>query len=87
MKYKKTGATCSVMAIIAIVMSMNSGLRTNQEGLEIIGNALKLVLMLLGKWFEFDAEKKAKAKEILKEVPNAKDPSSITAMFDAINRL
>ena len=39
MKYKKTSATCSVMAIIAIVMSMNSGLRTNQEGLEIIGNA------------------------------------------------
>lgn len=39
MKYKKTGATCSVMVIIAIVMSMNSGLRTNQEGLEIIGNA------------------------------------------------
>jgi hypothetical protein len=55
--------------------------------LEIIGNALKLIMMLLGKWFEFSAEKKAKAKEILKEVPNAKDPSSITAMFDRINRL
>lgn len=39
MKYKKTAKTCSVMAIIAIVMSMNSGLRTNQKGLEIIGNA------------------------------------------------
>ena len=39
MKYKKTAKTCSVIAIIAIVMSMNSGLRTNKEGLEIIGNA------------------------------------------------
>jgi len=55
--------------------------------LEIIGNALKLIMMLLGKWFEYTDEQKAKAKEILKEVPNAKDPSSITAMFDRINRL
>jgi hypothetical protein len=55
--------------------------------LEIIGNALKLIMLLLGKWFEFTAEKKAKAKEILKGVSNAKDPSTITAMFDAINRL
>ena len=39
MKYKKTGATCGVMAIIAIVINMNSGIRTNKEGLEIIGNA------------------------------------------------
>jgi hypothetical protein len=55
--------------------------------LEIIGNVLKLAMLLLGKWFEFDAEKKAKAKEILKEVPNAKDASSITRMFDVINRM
>ena len=55
--------------------------------LEIIGNALKLIMLLLGKWFEFSAEKKQKAKDILKEVPNAKDPGSITRAFDAINRL
>ena len=39
MKYKKTGATCSVIAIIAIVMSIDSGIRTNEEGLKLIGNA------------------------------------------------
>lgn len=37
---KKTGgAICAVSAIIAIVLSMDSGLRINREGLELIGNA------------------------------------------------
>jgi preprotein translocase subunit YajC len=53
----------------------------------LIGQVLSLVLLLLGKWFEFTSEQKKKAKEIMKEVKNAKDPSTITAMFDAINRL
>lgn len=55
--------------------------------LEIIGAALKILQMLLGKWFELSSEKKAKAKEILSEVPQAKTPSDITRAFNRINRL
>ena len=36
---KATGSICAVSAIIAIVLSMDTGLRINQEGLELIGNA------------------------------------------------
>ena len=36
---KITGGVCAVSAIIAIVLSMDSGLRINREGLELIGNA------------------------------------------------
>ena len=36
---KITGSVCAVSAIIAIVLSMDSGLRINKEGLELIGNA------------------------------------------------
>ena len=36
---KITGGVCAVSAIIAIVLSMDTGLRINQEGLELIGNA------------------------------------------------
>ena len=40
MTIKKTGgAIYAVSAVIAIVLSMNSGLRINREGLELIGNA------------------------------------------------
>ena len=40
MTIKKTGgAICAVSAVIAIVLSMDSGLRINREGLELIGNA------------------------------------------------
>ena len=55
--------------------------------LTLIGSAIQLVVLILGKWFEFDKEQKSKAKEILKEVPSAKDARSIVAMFDRINRL
>lgn len=55
--------------------------------LEIIGAVLKILQMLLGKWFEFTDEQKAKTKEILKEVTSAKTPESITVIFDRINRL
>jgi len=55
--------------------------------LEIIGAVLKILQMLLGRWFEFTDEQKAKTKELLKEVPSAKTPESITAVFDRINRL
>jgi len=54
--------------------------------LEIIGAVLKLAQMLLGKWFEFNDEKKAETKEILKEIPDAKTPSDITKLFDRIHR-
>ena len=53
----------------------------------VIGAGLQLILLLVSKWFTMNDEKKAKAKELLKEVPNAKDPSSITRTLDAINRL
>ena len=33
------GATCAVSSIIAIMMASDTGLRTNQRGLELIGNA------------------------------------------------
>ena len=36
---KVTGSVCAVSAIIAIVLSMDTGLRINQSGLELIGNA------------------------------------------------
>lgn len=40
MTIKKTGgAICAVSIVIGIVLSMNSGLRINREGLELIGNA------------------------------------------------
>ena len=55
--------------------------------LEIIGAVLKILQLLLGKWFEFTDEKKAEVKEVLKEVPNAKDASSIIRVFDRINRM
>lgn len=55
--------------------------------LEIIGAVLKILQMLLGRWFEFTDEKKAEAKEILKEVPSAKDVASINHIFDRINRI
>jgi hypothetical protein len=55
--------------------------------LEIIGAALKILQLLLGKWFEFNDEQKKKAKEILTEVPNAKTAHDITYIFDSINRM
>lgn len=33
------GATCAASSIIAILMASDTGLRTNQRGLELIGNA------------------------------------------------
>ena len=36
---KTGGAICAVSVIVAIVLSMDSGLRINREGLELIGNA------------------------------------------------
>jgi len=47
---------------------------------------LQILLMVSKWWFGLDDAKKAKAKELLKEADNAKDPSAITRVFDAINR-
>lgn len=55
--------------------------------LEIIGAVLKILQMLLGRWFEFTDEKKQRTKEILSEVPKASSASDITKLFDDINRL
>ena len=55
--------------------------------LEIIGAVLKILQLLLGKWFEFNDEKKAEVKEVLKEAKNAKDASSIISVFNHINRM
>ena len=54
--------------------------------LEIIGAVLKMLQMLLGKWFEYTDQQKAEVKEILKEVPSAKTPADINKLFDRINR-
>ena len=55
--------------------------------LEIIGAVLKILQMLLGKWFQFTDEKKADTKEILKDVHLAETPKDITRLFDRIHRL
>jgi uncharacterized membrane protein SirB2 len=52
-----------------------------------IAAGLQIALMVLKWWFGLDDAKKEKAKELLKEVPNAKDTVSITRLLDAINRL
>lgn len=54
---------------------------------EIIGAVLKILQMLLGKWFEFTDEKKIETKQILKEIPDAKTPAEITHILDRIHRL
>lgn len=38
-KKKAAGAVCAVSVIIGLVLGMDSGIRTNQAGLELIGNA------------------------------------------------
>lgn len=55
--------------------------------LEIIGAVLRILQMLLGKWFEYTDDQKQKAKEILKDVETAKSPEHLTVLFDRINRL
>jgi len=55
--------------------------------LEIIGAVLKILQMLLGQWFDFTDSQKQQVKEILKEVPDAKDVASVTRLFDRINRI
>lgn len=53
----------------------------------LIGAVIQIALILLKVWADSDKEKKAKISEILKEVPSAKTPESVTRIFDRINRL
>ena len=55
--------------------------------LAAIGTLLQIIFLLLQKWFQWTDEQKQKANDILKEVPGAKDASTITSLFDRINRL
>ena len=58
--------------------------------LTIIGGIIKLILLRIAHVQADDADKKEKLKEASKEVENGikeRDPSRITAGFDAINRV
>lgn len=55
--------------------------------LAIIGLGLQITFLLIQKWFSWSDEQKQKAKEILNEVKDAKDASSVTLIFDRIHRL
>jgi hypothetical protein len=48
---------------------------------------LQLALLLFTKWFQFKDERKEEVRQLIKELPNAKDVESITRTLDAINRL
>lgn len=55
--------------------------------LAVIGTVLQLAFLILTRWFGWNDERKAKAKEILKETSNAKTASDWTTIFDNLNRL
>ena len=55
--------------------------------LAAIGTLLQIIMMVLQQWFKMSDEKKAKVQLLMKGVPDAKTPSDITAMFDAISRM
>lgn len=53
-----------------------------------IGAFLQILLLVAKWWFGLDDQKKEKAKELLKEVPDAtKTRSSVTRMFTSIDLL
>jgi hypothetical protein len=58
--------------------------------LSAISAALQLILLIVSKWFEKDAEKKKKKEELGKELKDAiksKDTSRINATIGRINRM
>jgi len=55
--------------------------------LAAIGTLLQIILLVLQQWSKWTDEQKQKAKDLLKEVPNAKDPVSITHLLDRINNM
>jgi hypothetical protein len=48
---------------------------------------IQLILLLLTKWFQFKDERKEEVRTLIKELPNAKNPETITMLMDRINRL
>jgi len=53
-----------------------------------IAGFIQLLLIVAKWWFGLDDAKKAKAKELMKEVPSATDTTgSIGRMFSDINRM
>jgi len=58
--------------------------------LAIIGNTFKLLMLILGKWAERDAEKKKLKGEAANEVKAGlkdRDPNRINAGFDKLRRV
>jgi hypothetical protein len=58
--------------------------------LSLISGIIQLIFLILSKWGEKDAEKKAKKTELQKELTNAiktQDTSALTATIGRINRL
>ncbi len=56
--------------------------------LQTIGAVLQLILLILSKWGELDAERRKKKAAIQKELEDAlkaKDTSAINAAIDSIN--
>lgn len=53
----------------------------------VLGAVFQISLLLLTQWFKYTDEKREKAKEILKDVKNAKDASAITSIFDRLAAL
>lgn len=57
---------------------------------QLISGFLQLVLLILSKWFESDAEKKKIKAEAIKDVTEGlqeRDPSKITAGFEKVKNL
>jgi len=58
--------------------------------LAMIGSALKLLMLIFGKWAERDAEKKKLKQEAANEVKAGlkdRDPNRINAGFDKLRRM
>lgn len=53
----------------------------------VLGAAFQIALLLLTQWFKYTDEKKEKAKAILGDMKNAKDPSAVTSIFDRLSAL
>lgn len=56
----------------------------------LFGGVIQLALLLFSKFFSRNAERKKKLEEAEKELKDGikkKDPSTITAAFDKLNRL
>jgi hypothetical protein len=48
---------------------------------------LQLAILLITKWFQYKDEKREEIRAVIKEIPNAKDVSTITTLLDRIGRM